>query len=273
MRRYDTGMGIPDELDALHHIAHAAGEAILRIYAEPFTVGHKSDHSPVTAADLAAHTLIVEALGRYTPDIPVRSEEDAGHSPDPGQAGARYWLVDPLDGTREFIARNGEFTVNIALIEQGRSVLGAVHAPAQGESYVGQRGGAAWLLREGAWTRIRTRRMPLVPRVYLSRSHPSPALADWLQRQPRHEALALGSSLKFCRIARGEADLYPKLGATSQWDTAAAQCVLEAAGGAVLSLPALRPLQYGPATDLRNPHFVASGDPLSPWLEALAAAT
>jgi 3'(2'), 5'-bisphosphate nucleotidase len=266
-------MGIPDELEALHQIAQAAGEAILRIYAEPFTVDHKSDHSPVTAADLAAHALIVERLGRLAPDIPVCSEEDSGLRTDPGRAAARYWLVDPLDGTREFIARNGEFTVNIALIEQGRSVLGAVHAPAQRESYVAQRGGGAWLQQHpGGWTPIQSRSTPPVPRVYLSRSHPSPALADWLQHQPPHEALALGSSLKFCRIARGEADLYPKLGDTSQWDTAAAQCVLEAAGGAVLSLPALRPLHYGPTSDLRNPHFVASGDPLSPWLEALAAA-
>ncbi|HEY0179202.1 MAG TPA: 3'(2'),5'-bisphosphate nucleotidase CysQ, partial [Dokdonella sp.] len=231
-----------------------------------FAVEQKDDRSPLTAADLASHHLIIEALGALTPDVPVLSEESAGISWDARSHWSRYWLVDPLDGTREFVKRNGEFTVNIALIDRHRPVLGVVQRPVGGELASAWDGGGAWLAESpGAPPRrlaTRPRPAPLV--VAGSRSHASPREDALLARLGDRSKLPLGSSLKFVRIAAAEADLYLRLGATSEWDTAAGQCVVEQAGGAVLDL-AGRVLTYNARESLTNPEFFAVGDRAADW--------
>ncbi|MFC5740245.1 3'(2'),5'-bisphosphate nucleotidase CysQ [Dyella tabacisoli] len=248
-------------------IARAAGEAILTIYREDFEVLHKADSSPVTAADLAAQRVIAAGLAQLDPVLPVLSEEAHAAAWSDRQQWQRYWLVDPLDGTREFVKRNGEFSVNIALIEQHRTVLGVVLAPVSGELYVAAEGQGAWLQMQAdaPWLGIVTRSLAKPPMVAGSRSHGASGmpllqalLGDDYQSKP------LGSSLKFCLIARGEADIYLRRGPTSEWDTAAAQCVLEEAGGAVLDLQG-QPLRYNRGESLLNPEFIAVGDRMIDW--------
>lgn len=242
-------------------VAAQAGRAILAVYAAPApTAGlrYKPDHSPLTQADLAAHGVIAQGLAALTPSLPVVSEEDAA-SLRHRTAQGRYWLVDPLDGTREFLARNGEFTVNMALVHEGRAVWGVVLAPALGLLYWGGPGCGAWR-RDAAGTqaiRVAAREAGAGQpwRVLASKSHLTPETAAWIARLGPHELLQAGSSLKFCRIAEGGADVYPRLGPTCEWDTAAAQAVLEGAGGAVLDLQG-QALRYGKPQVL-NPHFVA----------------
>ncbi|MGE0715460.1 MAG: 3'(2'),5'-bisphosphate nucleotidase CysQ [Alphaproteobacteria bacterium] len=249
-------------LPELRRIAAAAGEAILAIYGGDHGTRAKADASPVTAADEAADRLIVAALRDLTPDTPVVSEETVETS-GPAAAGApRFWLVDPLDGTKEFIKRNGEFTVNIALIAHGRPVAGIVHIPVSGETFAGVVGEGATLQRGGGPPEaIACRRPPADGVVVMtSRSHADNAALDTYLRDWRvAERRVAGSSLKFCRIAEGVADLYPRLGPTSEWDTAAGHAVLEAAGGSVETMDG-RPLAYGKPS-LLNPHFLARGLP------------
>ncbi len=251
-------------------IARQAGTAILEVYAQDFTVQTKGDHTPLTAADLAAHRIIASELAVMTPDIPVLSEEGAGIDWATRRQWARYWLVDPLDGTREFIKRNGEFTVNIALIDDHAPVLGVVQTPVSGELACGWHGGGAWLAQAGAKPRrigTRRRASPLI--VAGSRSHGSEHEAELLARLGPCAKLPLGSSLKFVRIAAAEADLYLRLGPTSEWDTAAGQCVLEQAGGAVLDFSG-RPFRYNTRESLLNPDFIALGDRAADWSALLA---
>lgn len=252
-------------LDAVCALAGRAGQAILEVYArEDFDVECKSDHSPLTAADLAAHRLIVAGLRELTPDIPVLSEESADIAWATRRRWSRYWLVDPLDGTREFLKRNGEFTVNIALIDHHRSVMGVVLAPVTGDLYFASVNAGASMRREGGTSPLRTRRpgAPLV--VAGSRSHGSERQAQLLSGIGEYTTVAMGSSLKFCLMARGDADLYLRAGPTSEWDTAAAQCVLEQAGGAVMRLDGV-PLAYNTKESLLNPEFLAVGDPSRDW--------
>jgi 3'(2'), 5'-bisphosphate nucleotidase len=255
-------------------IARAAGEAILEIYREEFAVEHKADASPVTAADMAAQRVIVAALARLDPALPVVSEEARAADWSERRQWSRYWLVDPLDGTREFVKRNGEFTVNIALIEHHQPVLGVVLAPVTGALYAAATGTGAWLQTEAGqeWQPIATRALATPARVAGSRSHGANTQA-MLQTLlgAEHEPLPMGSSLKFCLIARAAADLYLRLGATSEWDTAAAQCVLEQAGGAVLDLHG-QPLRYNRGDSLINPEFLAVGDLTVDWAARLQAA-
>jgi 3'(2'), 5'-bisphosphate nucleotidase len=253
-------------LDPVCAIARRAAEAILAIYAQDFEVVCKDDDSPVTAADLAAQRVIQEGLRALAPGIPVISEEAAAAPWAERRTWRRYWLVDPLDGTREFVKRNGEFTVNIALVEDHRSVLGVVLAPVTGDLYAAASGEGAWRQRApGApRERIATRRADGLLMVTGSRSYGTGRTMALLDRLGEHETFALGSSLKFCVIARGDADIYLRLGATSEWDTAAAQCVLEEAGGAVLDL-AGRPFRYNTRDSLINPEFIACGDPSIDW--------
>jgi len=253
-------------------IARRAGAAILEIYAGTFSVEHKADNSPLTAADMAAHHAIVEGLRALTPDIPVLSEESANIPWETRSAWTRYWLVDPLDGTREFVKRNGEFTVNIALIEDRVPVFGVVLAPVSGELYFGLRDEGAFLERApGALPQpIATRAAMQPPVVAGSRSHAQERTGAMLANLGEHRMLSMGSSLKFCLIASGKADLYLRLGPTSEWDTAAAQCVLEQAGGAVLDLQG-QPFRYNTRESLLNPEFVAVGDPSVNWLRRLRA--
>jgi len=254
-------------------IARRAGEAILAVYAGDFAVAHKEDRSPLTAADLAAHRIIVEGLSRLTPALPVLSEESATLPAAERLAWSRYWLVDPLDGTREFVKRNGEFTVNIALIDAHRPRLGIVHAPVGGALWYAWEGGGAHLQQapDQAARRLATRTAatPLV--IAGSRSHASPRETDLVGRLGPVERLPLGSSLKFCRIAEGAADLYLRLGPTSEWDTAAGQCVLEQAGGAVLDLHG-QPFRYNTRDSLLNPDFIACGDASVDWPRRLGTA-
>ncbi|WP_374442517.1 3'(2'),5'-bisphosphate nucleotidase CysQ [Stella sp.] len=247
-------------LPALRAIAEQAGEAILGVYNGDHGVRAKADASPLTIADELADRLIVAALQALTPDIPVVSEETV-ETAGPAAAGAhRFWLVDPLDGTKEFIKRNGEFTVNIALVDDGRPVAGVIHIPVQGETYAGAVGAGATLRRGGgAPIPIRCRPAPADGVVVMtSRSHADNAALDAYLADARvAERRVAGSALKFCRVAEGVADLYPRLGPTSEWDTAAGQAVVEAAGGRMTMLDG-SPFRYG-KPDFLNPGFVVRG--------------
>jgi 3'(2'), 5'-bisphosphate nucleotidase len=257
--------------ERLAAIARQAGREILEVYrtADPARA-LKADDSPLTAADLRSHRLITAALRALIPEAPVLSEE-AGRPPYAERSRwRRYWLVDPLDGTREFLARNGEFTVNIALIEGHTPVLGVVHVPVRDSTYTGVPGQGAWRQAGGgAPEPVQVAaRAPERVRVVGSRSHRGDSLERFLARLGPHELIAVGSSLKFCMIAEGTADVYPRLGPTSEWDTAAAQAVVLGAGGAVVRLDG-EPLQYNTGEELLNPFFVAYGDRQRDWLAQL----
>ena len=246
-------------------LAERAAAAILEVYESDFAVEHKNDRTPLTAADLASHRIIVDGLTALTPELPVLSEESAATAWSVRSTWSRYWLVDPLDGTREFVKRNGEFTVNIALIEGDRPVLGVVQTPVGGELACAWRGGGAWLARPGEKARrvaTRKRASPIV--VAGSRSHASAHESELLARLGHCAKMPLGSSLKFLRIAAADADLYIRLGPTSEWDTGAGQCVLEEAGGLVLDMRG-EPLRYNTRDSLLNPDFVALGDAAADW--------
>lgn len=247
-------------------LAEDAGQRIMEVYNTDFDVSHKEDNSPLTAADMAAHDTIVEGLIQLSPELPVISEESA-HIPFTKRSGwQRYWLVDPLDGTREFVKRNGEFTVNIALIDNHESVLGVVHTPVTGVTYYAARGTGAFIQTPGnEAVNIHTRRKPTDETIVAgSRSHRGDSLNAFLQRIGEYEIISMGSSLKSCLVAEGRADIYPRLGPTSEWDTAAAQCVVEEAGG-LLTTTDMRPMRYNTKDSLLNPHFLVVGDPHFDW--------
>ena len=246
-------------------LAHQAGEAILPFWRADVAVTAKADDSPVTAADLAAHHLILAGLTALDPSIPVLSEEDADIPQNVRATWQRWWLVDPLDGTKEFISGSEEFTVNIALIEAGVPVFGVVLAPVGGSLWHGVLGGPAYRRDGEADVLLRTRAPATgTLRVAASRSHRDARTEALLTRLGDVETVGLGSSLKFCRIADGTLDVYPRFGPTSEWDTAAAQCVLEAAGGVVIA-PDGRAFRYNQRPTLLNGDFLALGDPDLPW--------
>ncbi|MEO5344184.1 MAG: 3'(2'),5'-bisphosphate nucleotidase CysQ [Gammaproteobacteria bacterium SHHR-1] len=241
-------------------IAQEAGERILQVYGrEDFGQRLKSDSSPLTEADLAAHRHIVQRLQSLTPGWPILSEESAAIPWPERQAWQRYWLVDPLDGTKEFIKRNGEFSVNIALIDNHRPILGVVHAPVLNSSWLGQPGQGAIKQTASGLEPIRVRpRQPGEPwRVVGSRSHAGTGMAAFLAELGEYELVPMGSSIKLCLVAEGSAHLYPRLGLTSEWDTAAAQAVVEAAGGEVITADTGSPLNYNRKDSLLNPFFIA----------------
>lgn len=244
-------------ISELEPIARAAGEAIMTIYRQPFAVEYKQDESPLTAADKGAHELIAAALATLTPDIPVLSEESGPEVMAERLGWSRYWLVDPLDGTKEFVARNGEFTVNIALIQDGKPVWGLVYAPVPDRLWYGGKGLGAWRIDESGTAAIKTHAHVEGEawKVVGSRNHLSQATRDYLAPLGEIELVSMGSSLKFCIIAEGGAELYPRLAPTCEWDTAAAQAVLEGAGGSVTQLDG-SPLRYT-KPDILNPWFVA----------------
>lgn len=258
-------------LDGVVSLAKQAGYAILEVYGRSdHGVTQKADHSPLTEADLASHALISAGLRQLTPDIPVLSEESAEIPADERRAWSRFWLVDPLDGTKEFISRNGEFTVNIALIDGHHPALGVVHVPALGVCYFATPERGAWRQRASdAPEAIRVTRPAAQPlRVVGSRSHPGPDLAALTRKLGSHTLVAVGSALKFCLVAEGSADFYPRLGPTWWWDTAAAQCVAECAGAGVVDTSGRR-LAYNQGDNLRNPHFLVYGDTDRDWLAVL----
>ena len=252
-------------LPAIEQLARAAGQVILAVYASDFEVLGKADHSPVTLADERAEALITPALQALRPAWPVVAEEAASRGDAPAAA-RTFWLVDPLDGTREFVARNGEFTVNVALVHEGLPVLGVVLLPVSGRLFSGVVGQGAWEQGTGSQAARRALRARAVPSEGLcvagSRSHgDEAALQAFLQAQMKGQRVAshisAGSSLKFGLLAAGEADVYPRFGRTMEWDTAAGHAVLAAAGGSVCTLDG-EPLRYG-KPGYENPHFVARG--------------
>jgi 3'(2'),5'-bisphosphate nucleotidase len=257
------------QLSIMIAAALAGAQVVMEVYGTDFSVDHKRDQSPVSAADIGSEQAIVEKLRAALPDLPIIAEEEVSANKHP-TAGRSFLLVDPLDGTKEFISRNGEFTVNIALIDDNAPTLGVVLAPALGLAYaVGP--GEAWKVTIAAksdrfvgWERIKARRAGEHPVAVASRSHMNPATADALSQAACGEHRSIGSSLKFALLAEGEADFYPRLGPTMEWDTAAGDAILRAAGGAVVTLED-QPLPYGKSggrlRDFENPFFLAAGDP------------
>ena len=259
-------MAVDQQLaDRVVAIAHVAGAEIMKIYATDFAVEDKADQSPLTAADMASHRAIVDGLEALKDGLPILSEESKSIAWAERKTWARYWLVDPLDGTKEFVKRNGEFTVNIALIADGRAVFGVVYAPVKDWTYVGIAGQGAYKISEGERHSIRVRSLtPGNLQVVGSRSHAGDRLQGYLDALGDHEIVAMGSSLKLCLVAEGAADLYPRLGPTSEWDTAAAQAVVEAAGGQVTDTQ-LRAVLYNAKESILNPDFLVFGDSSRDW--------
>jgi len=248
----------------LHHICQLAEKAsgsIIDIRNRCYSVSEKSDASPVTEADLISHNIICEGLQKLTPEIPVLSEEHSHITVDQRLSWQRYWLIDPLDGTRDFIQNRPGFTVNIALINNHEPILGVVYAPMQQTCYYAHREIGAFMQKNGQEPlRVHTRFVNLERiSVVASFNHAGEQLEQYLRNLPSHDRVAIGSSLKFCLIAQGSADLYPRLSPTSEWDTAAAQAVLETAGGKVITLDGV-PLTYNRRDTLLNPYFLAFGD-------------
>ncbi len=263
-------MNYEELIEPVVELASVAGERILEVYASDFEVQSKEDDSPLTRADLASHRTIIAGLETLTPDVPIISEEGGLPAFDERRRWPRYWLIDPLDGTKEFVNRNDEFTVNVALIEKHRPVFGVVHVPVLAKTYVGCEGYGAER-REAGVTPVRIRVADAAGdpvRVVGSRSHRGASLDGFLDALGPHELVPMGSSLKFCVVAEGGADVYPRLGPTSEWDTAAAQAVVEQAGGAVLELDG-KPLSYNKKEDILNPWFVVTGGADRDWLALL----
>ncbi|WP_108125545.1 3'(2'),5'-bisphosphate nucleotidase CysQ [Saccharospirillum mangrovi] len=247
---------------AVVHLAKQAGEAILAIYEQDFDVETKADTSPLTAADLAAHQAIVAGLSQLTPQVPILSEESATIAWHERQSWQQYWLVDPLDGTKEFIKKNGEFTVNIALIDKGEPVWGVVHAPVLDCTYVGGTAvGGSRKEQDGNEQGISVSSLPKGKagwRIVGSRSHQSDAFQTFVKDFDHPEIKSLGSSLKICLVAEGAADLYPRLGPTSEWDTGAAHALLRGAGGELFNAVDSEPVKYNQSESLLNPFFIAA---------------
>lgn len=258
-------------LDPLHELAEDAGRRIMQFFHEGYDVEHKRDNTPVTQADFAANSAILAGLAVLTPELPVISEE----SPIPAFATRKnwetFWLVDPLDGTREFINGREGFSVNIALIHQHEPVAGVIHAPASGVSYYACRG-------SGAFRKSRDHQVPVPihtrrtiqqpPVIAVSRSRHGERIRKYLQKLGEHETIYIGSSLKSCLVAEGKADLYPCLGPTSEWDTAAAQVIVEEAGGSITDTR-LQALRYNTKESLLNPEFLVYGDHSINWSDYL----
>ena len=262
------------DLEKLCHecvtIARDAGEAILTIYDAGFNVEEKDDKSPLTDADMASHNLIVKRLTELTPDIPILSEESAKLPFAERASWGTYWLVDPLDGTREFIKRNGEFTVNIALIHQHQSIIGVINVPVLDVDYYAWEGGGCFKTEhKGEAAKISVKKLnDSRLTVAGSRSHGSEMMQQYMAKLGDVETLSMGSSLKFCLVAEGRADLYPRLGLTSEWDTAAAHCIVVQAGGYITKTD-MTPLEYNTKDSLLNPFFFVYGDNSRDWSQYL----
>ena len=258
-------------------IAREAGAAILTIYNADFDVHEKEDKSPLTDADMASHHLIMQRLSQLTPDIPVLSEESAKLPFAERASWQTYWLVDPLDGTREFVKRNGEFTVNIALIHQHKSIIGVINVPVLDiDYYAWENGGCYKAEQNGEAKQISVKKLDHTENTPLtvagSRSHGSEMMQQYMEKLGNVEILSMGSSLKFCLVAEGRADLYPRLGLTSEWDTAAAHCIVEQAGGYITKTD-MTPLEYNTKDSLLNPFFFVFADNSRDWSQYLNEAT
>jgi len=256
-----TDINMPELLESVINIAGQAAAEILTVYETDFNVDDKEDRSPLTAADMASHRLICRELARLTPDIPILSEESSKIPYTTRKTWQLYWLVDPLDGTREFIKRNGEFTVNIALIEQHKPVLGVVQVPVTNICYYAAEGIGSFKRNHDDTKPLKVKHTtPGEFTIAGSRSHGSKRQTEFIKRLGDNvETLAIGSSLKFCLVAEGLVDIYPRFGPTSEWDTAAAQCIVEQAGGIVTDT-AFQPLLYNTGESLLNPEFLVIAD-------------
>lgn len=255
-------------LEKAIQIAADASEEILAVYSTDFSVERKGDESPLTAADLAANKVITAGLERLDPPMPILSEESAQLPFSERKSWQRYWLVDPLDGTREFVKRNGEFTVNIALIDNHHPILGVVWVPVSGVCYAGAKGlGALKIEPDGQRNPLRTRTFS-ADRISVvgSRSHSNDETRAYVEKLGEVEMIGIGSSLKICLVAEGRADVYPRFGPTSEWDTAAAHCVVEQAGGQ-LTDTTLAPLLYNAKESVLNPFFLVVGDSSHDWAQ------
>ncbi len=265
------GLDLPSLQVAALNAARLAGHKILKIYVSDFQIGLKGDQSPLTTADIAAHRCLKEALQSLPTKFPIFSEEDEALSYQERRQWSTYWLLDPLDGTKEFINRNGEFTVNVALVHDHEPVLGVVYVPVQDTAYYAAAGlGAFKQVAQMAPEAIRVRK-PAPSKLVIvgSHSHQTPAFRAYLERlNGNYELISIGSSLKFCLVAEGKADLYPRLGPTSEWDTAAAHCIVLEAGGKVVDLTG-KPLRYNTKDSVLNPYFLAYGDDSRNWLAYL----
>jgi len=270
LKNMGASVSFGELLPQIVSLAHAAGEATMKIYSsDDHGTTYKADSSPLTLADTASHTIISKGLNALNNDVPVLSEESDHIDYQTRKKWGLYWLIDPLDGTKEFVKRNDEFTVNIALIQDGAPVLGVVFAPALDFSYHAAKGAGSFRrngkdepspIRAGDYRQGRLK-------VMITRSHTSSELMDFLKKVGDCEIVSAGSSLKLCRVADGAAHFYPRLGPTMEWDTAAAQCVVEQAGGAVTDLSG-EALRYN-KPDLHNPYFMVTGHPPYPWGELL----
>jgi 3'(2'), 5'-bisphosphate nucleotidase len=240
-------------------IARSAGDQILKVYNEKsIHYDLKTDNTPLTKADIAAHNLIQQRLEKITPKIPILSEESVAVSWEKRKEWVCYWLIDPLDGTKEFINKNGEFTVNIALIYNHKPILGVVHAPVFDETWIGEKTKPARKIEKGniKTIKVKPREQGEAYKVVGSRSHSTNSFNEFLVKLGEYEITPMGSSIKLCLVAEGKAHLYPRLGPTSEWDTAAAHAVVNAAGGKVINIETQMPLKYNTKDSLLNPHFV-----------------
>ncbi|WP_223881187.1 3'(2'),5'-bisphosphate nucleotidase CysQ [Nesterenkonia ebinurensis] len=271
-------MSLIDEETQEHLVAgvHEAGRKVLEIYTQDFAVMFKGDESPLTVADTAAHHALTAVVREAIPHVPVLSEESADMPWEVRRTWSRYWLIDPLDGTKEFIKKNGEFTLNVALVENGVPVFGIVHAPVLERTWVGDSERGAWRTHGTmVSTPLAVRPLP-VPgsepwKIVGSRSHGSREFETFVAQLPGHERVSMGSSIKLCLVAEGNADLYPRLAPTSEWDTAAAQAVVTAAGGVVLDAHTLQPLRCNQKESVLNPFFIVAGQRDRVWEDALAS--
>jgi len=253
-------------------ISKQAGAEIMKIYAQGFEIEEKQDHSPLTTADLASHRLILESLEKLTPDIPILSEESTSISFAERSSWENYWLIDPLDGTREFIKRNGEFTVNIALVTDSSVSLGVVYVPVQDICYFASRNQGAYKQeqnQEAKNIKARSSTPTNKPTICGSRSHAGKSLQALQDKIGQFDLISMGSSIKMCLVAEGVADIYPRFGPTSEWDTAAAHCVVNEAGGEIVDMN-LQTLQYNTKDSLLNPSFLAVGDMNNQWRDFLS---
>lgn len=262
--------GLKELLEPVIQVAYQAGKVIMEVYDAGYHIEQKSDLTPVTEADMAANNIIETTLKDLTPHLPMLTEESCPNTFEERQNWQRYWLIDPLDGTREFIKRNGEFTVNIALIDGTEAVLGVVYAPVKGVLYYAAKGQGAFKqasTNQPKAIHVREKRGKKTV-VACGRSEPSEAMQAFMARLGEYEIIRVGSALKSCLVAEGKVDLYARLGPTSEWDTAAAQCIVEEAGGAITDTQMQR-LSYNTKDDLLNPHFFVTGDKSVNWSDYL----
>ncbi|MDH5257376.1 MAG: 3'(2'),5'-bisphosphate nucleotidase CysQ [Gammaproteobacteria bacterium] len=258
-----------DLLPSVIKISENASVEILKYYNSDFSIEEKDDHTPLTSADIAAHQCIVDALKELTPEIPILSEEASNIPFEERKKWNTYWLVDPLDGTREFINKNGEFSVNIALVSDHQPILGVIHVPVNGDCYYATKGNGAYKRSVNGTEKlsVKTTNRDLIV-VAGSRSYRDSSLDGFLKNIGNHEIISMGSSIKSCLVAEGTIDIYPRLGPTSEWDTAAAQCIVEEAGGHITDTT-LKPLRYNTKDVLLNPHFLVFADHTINWPEYL----